>query len=104
MIQGGRLDDIARVVDDAFIFSNRSSGRSLRKWLDRLSRRLVLYGDFLDHFTQQHPEYPAFFWGALRVVVLVSCNAHGYLMYSQSFREWSTTKRSSLSWQEQWAT
>jgi hypothetical protein len=44
-----------------------------RKWLSRLSSRVVLYGNVLDVLVQHHPEYVSLAWGTFKLVFQV-CN------------------------------
>ncbi|KAH7333075.1 hypothetical protein BKA65DRAFT_564106 [Rhexocercosporidium sp. MPI-PUGE-AT-0058] len=43
----------------------------IRQSLGRLSERLLFYGNIMDVLIQQHPEYVALVWGAIRFLVVV---------------------------------
>ena len=42
-----------------------------RKWLEKLSDRIMYYGKVLDVLAQHHPEYVALAWGAVKLVLTV---------------------------------
>jgi hypothetical protein len=45
--------------------------RGARKWLEKLSCRIMYYGKVLDVLAQHHPEYVALAWGAMKLVLMV---------------------------------
>ncbi|KAF9693090.1 hypothetical protein EKO04_008923 [Ascochyta lentis] len=41
-----------------------------RKWLEKLSARILHYGRILDTLAQHHPEYVALAWGTMKIVLM----------------------------------
>lgn len=45
--------------------------RSIKAWLQGLSKRIMLYGQVLDTLAQHHPEYVSLVWGVVKFVLMV---------------------------------
>ena len=44
----------------------------VRKWLAKFAAGLNFYANVMDMLVQQHPEYVALAWGAMKVLIVVS--------------------------------
>lgn len=49
-----------------------SRNQKLKKWLARVSSRLMHYSNIFDVLAQHHPEYVALAWGAMKFLFVVS--------------------------------
>ncbi|KAF2113903.1 hypothetical protein BDV96DRAFT_600662 [Lophiotrema nucula] len=65
------IHDISAVVEKAQ--QNYTAGQNehtgARKWLEKLSSRIMYYGRVFDMLAQHHPEYVALAWGAIKLVL-----------------------------------
>jgi hypothetical protein len=56
-------------------YEAKSKGSKARKWLSRLSSRVVFYSTVLDMMVQHHPEYVSLAWGTFKFFFIVSSEA-----------------------------
>lgn len=67
----------ASMQDFAFALSTARSRYESRKdskayiWLEKLSSRVVYYGNLLDILVQHHPEYVSLAWGTFKFLFIV---------------------------------
>jgi hypothetical protein len=62
--------DSINLAQDQYL--SRTNSRP-RKWLARLSSRLMFYGKIMDMLAQHHPEYVSLGWGTLKFIFVVGC-------------------------------
>jgi hypothetical protein len=69
----GSIQDVCAIVEKAKTrYINKSVNQSgARKWLEKLSGRIMHYAPVLDALAQHHPEYVALAWGAIKFVLMV---------------------------------
>lgn len=68
------------VVNAQAKYTAKHDGNSMsgtRKWLLKLSKRIVHYGTIMDVFVQHHPEYVSLAWGAMKFIFVVSATPKG---------------------------
>ena len=66
------VQDIETLVINAQKNFEQSRNRKLKKWLGRVTRSLMYYGNIFDVLAQHHPEYVALAWGAMKFLLVVS--------------------------------
>lgn len=54
----------------------KGNRRKIRRWITKVTERLVYYGAVFDILSQHHPEYVALAWGAIKFVFIVRRNSH----------------------------
>jgi hypothetical protein len=54
------------------VYEARSENCKARKWLSKLSSRVLFYSSVIDALAQHHPEYVALAWGAIKFFLIVS--------------------------------
>lgn len=52
-------------------YESRSQQSKARKWLTKLSQRLLHYGNIMDTLANYNPEYLALAWGAMKFLLMV---------------------------------
>jgi hypothetical protein len=57
------------------LYSSKANSQA-RKWLVRLSSRVVYYADVMDMLVQHHPEYVSLGWGTFKLLFVVSRLTH----------------------------
>jgi hypothetical protein len=60
------------VIDAQAEYENRKQKSRLRESLSKLAERVHHYGNIMDVLVQQHPEYVALAWGAMKLLFVVS--------------------------------
>ncbi|KAF2268712.1 hypothetical protein CC78DRAFT_509873 [Lojkania enalia] len=55
-------------------YESRSEQNKARRWLSRLSKRVMLYSNILDTFSQHHPEYTSLAWGTFKLLFVLVMN------------------------------
>ena len=67
------LQDLQIIVANAPIrYEASQKDQATRKWLGKIATRLQYYGTVMDVLVQQHPEYVALAWGAMKFLFMVS--------------------------------
>ncbi|KAG4430645.1 hypothetical protein IFR05_013878 [Cadophora sp. M221] len=61
-------------IQERTVYELRIEDSPIRQSLGRLSERLLFYGNIMDVLIQQHPEYVALVWGAMRFLVVGVAN------------------------------
>ena len=72
------------VLDAKKAYDARSQSCRARKWLSKLSSRILFYSSVLDVMAQHHPEYVALAWGAIKFFLIVSLGGE-LLQWSPSY-------------------
>jgi hypothetical protein len=71
------IDDAQKAVENAKdVYDQRSSSSKAKRWLTRLSERVMHYGAIMDTLSQHHPEYVSLAWGAMKFFFIVSSYLH----------------------------
>ena len=52
-------------------YESKRGDNKLRKWLSKLSARVLFYSTILDTMAQHHPEYVALAWGSIKFLLRV---------------------------------
>ncbi|KAI1074170.1 hypothetical protein F5B20DRAFT_466320 [Whalleya microplaca] len=61
------MEDVRQQVAKAMdLYTNGRKFPKARRWLQRLSARIMHYGNVLDVLVQHHPEYVSLAWGAMK--------------------------------------
>lgn len=63
------LENVVKTARDNYAFTRT---KKAGKWLERVSSRLMYYGNIFDVLAQHHPEYVALAWGAMKFLFIVS--------------------------------
>lgn len=66
------MEEIETIVIKAQRNFEQSRNQKLRKWLDRVTRSIMYYGNIFNVLAQHHPEYVALAWGAMKFLFVVS--------------------------------
>lgn len=53
-------------------YETKRSDNKAKKWLTKLSSRVLFYSSVLDMLASHHPEYTALVWGSLKFLMRVS--------------------------------
>jgi hypothetical protein len=70
------MDDVQKAVKDVQARYNTKSQSKARKWLTKLSSRIILYGAVLDTLVQYDPQYSSLAWGAIKFIFMVASSRH----------------------------
>ncbi|KAJ9605959.1 hypothetical protein H2200_009808 [Cladophialophora chaetospira] len=71
------VQDVLDVVNKSMEeYQSQRENSKVRKWLERLSRRIRFYDGVLDVLAQFHPEYTALVWGSIKFLIVALVN-HG---------------------------
>ena len=67
------IQDVCATVDQAKQrYDDASKSHSgARRWLEKLSSRVVHYQPVMDALAQHHPEYVALAWGTVKLILTV---------------------------------
>ena len=65
------LDVVAAVENAQTRYNAGHKKRRVSTWLRKLSSRVHYYGTLMDVLVQQHPEYVALVWGAMKLLFVV---------------------------------
>jgi hypothetical protein len=52
-------------------YEKRSQQSKARKWIAKISQRVLHYGKIMDILANHHPEYVALVWGAMKFILTV---------------------------------
>jgi hypothetical protein len=66
------MEDVQKAVNDAQARYNAKSQSKARKWLTKLSSRVIIYGAVLDALVQYDPQYSSLAWGAIKFIFMVA--------------------------------
>lgn len=70
--QASSMEEVQSAVADAKArYDTGRQNDNVRIWLSKLSTRIGHYGNIMDVLVQQHPQYAALAWGAMKFLFVV---------------------------------
>ncbi|KAF2121324.1 hypothetical protein BDV96DRAFT_640720 [Lophiotrema nucula] len=72
---GSTIHDLYSAVLEAKAkYDDRSEQNKARRWLTQFAKRVMLYSNIFDTFTQHHPEYVSLAWGTFKLLFVLVMN------------------------------
>jgi glycogen debranching enzyme len=71
-VKYGNVDEVLATIQSAQAnYAKRRDGSQARESLTQLSEKLMFYTGVMDVIVNQHPEYTALAWGAMKFLLIV---------------------------------